>query len=227
MGRRLLTVIIVALLTLVMWASTALGEVSIGVKSGDWIEYHATTTGNPPEEHNVTWARLEVLQVQGSEIRINVTTQARNGSISSALMTLNIEKGQIGAWWIIPANLNPGDKFYDAFLGQEITIQSEGQREFAGAVRTVTNATVPARTKLWDKATGVFVVSADDLPDYTINVEAYSTNLWSPQQSGTDSTLLIAVVLVVVLAVAAVAAVLALAMARKKGKQQAVTSPPA
>jgi hypothetical protein len=46
----------------------------VGVKTGDWIEYNVTTTGNPPEEHNVTWARLEILQVQSDEIVVNSTT---------------------------------------------------------------------------------------------------------------------------------------------------------
>src|SRR4030067_2968356 len=98
-------------------------------------------------------------------------------------MTLNIEKGQIGAWWIISANLNVGETFYDAFFGINITIQGEEQLEYSGAARTITNASIPERTKRWDKATGVFVLSSDNYADYTIDVVAYSTNLWSPQTS--------------------------------------------
>jgi hypothetical protein len=136
------------------------------------------------------------LQVEGSEVRINSTSRARNGSVSSLLMTLNVEAGMIGAWWIIPVNLNPGEQFYDAFIGQNITILGEEQLEYAGAVRTVTNTTVPGRIKHWDKATGVFLLSADVLPDYSINVRAFSTNLWSPQILGLEPAVFYAVVFV-------------------------------
>jgi hypothetical protein len=192
-----------------------MGDISVGVKQGDWIEYNVTTTGNPPEEHNVTWARMEILHVQSQEVDVNVTTRARNGTVTSLLMTLNIEKGIIGAWWIIPANLNPGDVFYDAFLGQNITIKSQEEKAFADATRTVTNATVPTRTKLWDKSTGAFMVSMDELPDYTINVVAYSTNMWSAQVLRLDPTILYAIILV---AVVAVVAVILLFVARRKKK---------
>ncbi len=193
-----------------------MGEISVGVKQGDWTEYNVTTTGNPPEEHNVTWARMEILRVQGKEVDVNVTTKARNGTVSSLLMTLNIEKGIIGAWWIIPANLNPGDKFYDAFLDQNITINSQEEKTFAGATRTVTNATVPTRTKLWDKSTGAFMVSMDELPDYTINVVAYSTNMWGAQLFGLDPTIFYAIMLVLFVAIVAVAV---LVITRRKKKR--------
>jgi hypothetical protein len=203
------------LLILCISADVAMGNLSVGVKQGDWIEYNATTTGNPPKEHNVTWARMEILRVQGNEVDVNVTTQARNGTVSSLLMTLNIDKGEIGAWWIIPANLNPGDTFYDAFLAQNITINSQEEKTFAGATRTITNATVPTRTKIWDKSTGVFLVSIDDLPDYTINVVAYSTNIWSAQLFGLDPTIVYAIILVIVAAIV-VATVLVVARRKKK-----------
>lgn len=216
MGRKLvLTMVTVVLLILGLFTCVTWGEIPIGVKEGDWLEYHVTTTGNPPVEHNVTWARMEILHVQGSEIRVNVTTQARNGTVSSLMLTLNVEKGVIGAWWIIPANLNPGETFYDSLLNQTITIDGQEQLQYAGATRTITNATVPNRIKQWDKATGVFVLSSDELPDYTINVVAYSTNMWSPQIIGLDPTIFYAIVLVVVAAVAATV-VLVIVWRRKK-----------
>jgi hypothetical protein len=121
-------------------------------------------------------------------------------------MTLNLQKGQIGAWWIIYANLNPGDTFYDAFINQNITINGQEELPYAGATRTIINATVPTRTKRWDKETGVFVLSKDNLPDYTINVEAYDTNLWKPTQSPQINPIIIylaAAALVIAIVVAA------------------------
>jgi len=192
------------------------------VKEGDWIEYNVTTTGTPPiPEHNVTWARLEILGVQGSEITINSTSLLRDGTVASRILILNVEKGEIGAWWIIPANLDPGDTFYDDLLQQNITIQGEEQLEYAGATRTVTNASIPTRIKRWDKATGVFVMSDDDFPDFTIFVSAYSTNMWSPRILGLDSPIFYVVVSVVVVAIPAIVLLLAL---RRRKKQNGTST---
>jgi len=49
------------------------GGVSIGVKVGDWIEYTVSTTGLPPEGHDVVWARMEILSIVDSEITVNTT----------------------------------------------------------------------------------------------------------------------------------------------------------
>jgi hypothetical protein len=77
--------------------SLAASEISVGMKAGDWIEYEVNTTGNPPIEHNVKYARMDILSVEGSTIQSNVTTQTNDGGASSYLMTLNLERGEIGA----------------------------------------------------------------------------------------------------------------------------------
>ncbi len=221
MGEKKL-IVFVAFLTLLgpsFLSVTPETEVSVGVKKGDWVEYNVTTTGNPPiPQHNVTWARLEILDVQGSEIMINSTSRARNGTVSSLILTLNIEKGEIGAWWIIPANLIPGETFYDASMQQNVTIQGEEQLQYAGATRTITNASIPTRIKRWDKATGVFVQSDDDFSDFTIFVQAFSTNMWNPQILGLDSTIFYALV-TIVLGVLALAVVALLFTLRRRKKQ--------
>ncbi len=221
MGKKLvLAMVALAILSVCVFSNNALAEISVGVKPGDWIEYDAVTYGNPPEEHNVTWARLEILQVQGFDVKVNVTTQARNGSFSNLTMTLNPQIGQIGAWWIIPANLNPGETFYDNFLNQNITIDGQEQLNYAGATRTITNATVPYRTKQWDKATGIFVLSMDDYPDYGINVTAYATNMWSAQIFGLIPAYFYAVVVAVVLVAVFVPLVLLLVRRKRQNGQQ-------
>ncbi len=91
-------------------------DVAVGVKAGDWIEYSVSTTGAPPSPHDVQWARMDIIEVSGSNIKVNVTTQANNGTYSVNLMQLNLERGEIGAWFIIPANLNVGESFYDIKL---------------------------------------------------------------------------------------------------------------
>lgn len=163
-----------------------LGGVSVGVKKGDWIEYQVTTTGTPTEGHDVTWARMEILDVKGTEISVNVTTKARNGTFASGIMNLNPARGQVGIWFIIPANLNPDEAFFDASVGRNITIEGSEQRTIAGATRTVTHASTPERIKSWDKVTGVFVESIDVLPNYTLHAIADKTNLWSGQILGIE-----------------------------------------
>ena len=186
MAQKIFFVLVVLLLC--VFPLEVFGEISIGVKEGDWVEYDVSTTGSPPTEHDVVWARMDVIGVVGSDVTVDVTTEVENGTISNQLMTLKLEEGQIGAWWIIPANLGPEDTFYDAFLNSTITINGQEQLVYAGVERTVTNATVPGRIKRWDKETGAFLVSMDDFSDYTIDVIAQKTNLWSSTILGMAST---------------------------------------
>jgi len=53
----------------VLSSTIVLTQVSVGVKEGDWIEYTTSYTGNPPEMHS-EWTRLEVTNVQGTEIKL-------------------------------------------------------------------------------------------------------------------------------------------------------------
>jgi hypothetical protein len=177
-------------------ANFAQGEVSIGVTDGNWIEYEVSTTGSPPEDLNVKWAKMEILSVQGTRISVNVTTQALNGTLSSLVMNFDLEKGKIGAWFIIPADLNTGDSFRDDSMGRDITVEGEEQLICAGSIRTITNATTLERLKQWDKSTGVFVVSIDVLDNFSINATAIATNMWSPQIPGLNPIVLYALIVV-------------------------------
>ena len=174
--------LLIVLLIGFLSVSLAEADLSIGVNRGDWIEYAVTTSGSPPEQFNLTWARMLISHVEGASIEINVTTRSANGTMSSRMMILNLQKGEIGAWFIIPANLNVGDSFLDSD-GQYVMIQGEQQLEWAGDLRTLTNATTPQRIKHWDKLTGVFVQCIDVFDNYTINATATNTNMWKDQDN--------------------------------------------
>jgi hypothetical protein len=191
------------------------GKLSVGVKKGDWIEYHVTTTGTPPEEFNVTWARMEIQNVQGNEIIADVTTEDPNGMLSNLTMTLDIEKGKIGSWFIIPAALDVGDSFYDEHTGGNVTIEGVQQLMYAGELRTITNATTPERIKRWDQSTGVFVVCIDVFEDYSVNATAIRTNMWGAQMQIFDPKITYMEVPIIVIAVA-VGLILIIACRRKK-----------
>lgn len=175
-------ILIIAILPGLLIANVARGEISVGIRRGDWIEYAVFTTGNPPEQFNVTWARMQILNVDGSIIETNITTRAANGTLSSLRMTLNLEKGEVGAWFIIPANLKLGDSFLDS-TGQRVIIQGEQQLAWAGDTRSITNATTSQRIKHWDKASGVFVECIDVFDNYSINATAIRTNMWGNQEA--------------------------------------------
>jgi hypothetical protein len=191
------------------------GTVSVGVKEGDWIEYDVVTTGTPAEGHNIVFARMEVLEVEGTDFQANVTSEYINGTVASIVRTFNLGTGNVQGWVIIPANLGVGDVFYDAYIGRNITIEGEEPKLFAGAIRTTTYANLPERYKRWDKTTGVFVETIDTLETYTIHATAVATNMWAPHMFGLDQTLFFAVVLVLVVIIIILGA-LVIRISRKK-----------
>lgn len=197
-----LTVILIAI-TVFVCVSVVQAQTLVGVKEGDWIEYEVNTTGTPPEGHNITFARMEILEVQGNEFRANVTSEAKNGAVSNLLRTFDLAEGNVQGWVVIPANLSAGDTFYDSYIGRDILIEGEEERTVAGATRVTTYANTPERYKRWDKKTGVFVETIDTLEDYTIHATAVATNIWAPQIFGVDATLVYTVVIIVAVAVVA------------------------
>ena len=180
---------------------------AIGVKPGDWVEYHVKNTGQVPAAQDLTYAKIEILDVEGEVFHANFTVRYVNGSLSSSIRTFNFTAGDVQAWIIIPANLNPSESFYDSSIGSTVAIQGQIQKTVAGATRTVTyvNSTSNGieRNKQWDKATGFYVQSVDNIGTYTVNAQAYATNIWQPQILGLDQAVFISLVVaaVVVLAV--------------------------
>ena len=207
---------IIAMIVLLMVLSTAASAsavVSVGVKKGDWIEYNATYTGTPPEGHDGNWAIMEVLDVQGAEITLNITTRSPNGEYFSETITLNLETGELGDDFIIPANLKDGDEFFDKTAGN-ITIGSVETRTYAGATRVVVIGSKQQSIDYWDQSTGVLLEGISTFADYTITAKADKTNLSESQQAGLDQTILIAVALVAIIVI--VIAVIFVARRKKK-----------
>ncbi len=220
MRKRIVATLIVAVLLSfsILTAQPVRGDYTIGVKPGDWIEYQVSTTGAPPSEKDIDWARMEVLDVEGNVFHVNTTGHQLNGVYSSFIRTFNFPAGEVSAWIIIPANLSPGKTFYDAVDNQSYAIQGELQETIAGAVRTVTylNDSM-GRYKQWDKATGVFVETVDNVGgNYTVNAVAYATNLWNPQILGLDPNVFYLIVVAVVVLVIIAAVLVVLSVRRKK-----------
>jgi hypothetical protein len=157
-------------------------DLSVGVKKGDWIEYAATYTGSPTQGHDINWARMEVIKVQGTNITVSITSRFPNGSTEIFNSTLNLKTGQLIDDFIIPANLNAVYTFLDQNLGN-VTISRSEQHTYAGATRTVLYAFASQNTYIWDQATGVSVEGTSKQPDYTMHTIVEETNMWQPAQA--------------------------------------------
>lgn len=166
------------------------GEVLVGVKKGDWIEYAISMTGPPLDPlRNLTWYRTEILEVDGASFQVNKTALSVNGTFSSSIWNFDLTEGQVYGWVIIPANLSMGDKFFDASKSANITIEGEEQKTLLGASRTVTHASDPGKVyKEWDKTTGVYVYSIEKTQNFTVIFNAIVTNMWSPQPQEQNPT---------------------------------------
>jgi surface antigen len=214
-----LAILITVLFTIARFETGAFADSLVGVKKGDWIEYQVIITGNPPQDHNITWARIEVSGVQGKVISLDIQTRFSNGTLLSEKITLNIATGVLGDEFIIPANLKPGDEFYDVYHGN-ITITSTEQRTVADAERTVLSAATSGTTYYWDKQTGILVGAMSSFPEYNMSTKTSRTNIWHPQILGIELlafyTLTIAVIVTLVVALAVLVRVL---LRRQKQEQ--------
>lgn len=59
--------ICLAVLVGMLFSAVASAEIVVGVKQGDWIEYEVTVTGDVPEEHDVTWSKIEIISAEGKK----------------------------------------------------------------------------------------------------------------------------------------------------------------
>ncbi|MCL1978032.1 MAG: hypothetical protein FWG55_08050 [Candidatus Bathyarchaeota archaeon] len=185
-------VLIILVLTMSGFLSA---QPTTNVKVGDWIEYQVTFTGTPPPDHLIIFARMEILDVSGPMIHVNINSTYANGTQEVIQSTLNLQTGQLIDDFIIPSNLKTGDSFYDSRVGN-ITISSTEQRNYAGAERTVISATSLSNTYVWDQATGVSVEGISIEADYTMHSIVTATNMWNPSD-GLNRVIMYAFIVVV------------------------------
>jgi len=197
-----LYMICLAVLVGVHFSAVASADVIVGVKQGDWIEYSVTCTGAVPEEHNVTWSKIEIIAVEGKKINIKITSRYADEREETATSTLNLETGQIGDAFIIPANLDKSD----TFLSSEgnITVSEVENRTYAGATRSVVYASTSVTMFYWDQSTGVVVEATSSYPDFTLATKAETTNMWQTQAFGIDPLFSVVIIVLVIVAVLAI-----------------------
>jgi hypothetical protein len=194
------------------WA-VASADIVVGVKPGDWIEYNVDFTGDIIEQHDVTWAKIEVIDVEGKTIDIKVTSIFSDGREETEPLTLNLETGEIGDAFIIPANLDKGDTFLESYE-DNITISGVEERTYLGANRKVVYATTSQTTFYWDQSTGVLVEATSYYTDFTMITRMEKTNMWQNQILGLDPIVFTGLMVLVIAAVL----VLAVFLIRKMKK---------
>jgi hypothetical protein len=208
------TLVIVLLILVLALGSTSFAQLPVGVKKGDWIEYNVTYTGSPLAGHDVNWARMEILNVQGDNITVKITSKNSTGTTENVTSTLNLASGHMIDDFIVPAGLKSGDKFYDENYGNMKITKAE-QHEYAGAMRTVIYSAASGNTYVWDQATGVSVEGNSQAPDYSMHTIVTATNMWQPSSglSGLIVDLLVALALIAIIII-----LLALFYRRKRAK---------
>jgi hypothetical protein len=143
---------------------------------------------------------MEILDVSGPMIYVNIISTYANGTQETTKSTLNLQTGQLIDDFIIPPNLKTGDSFYDSRAGN-ITISNTEQRTYAGAERTVVSATNLGNTYIWDQQTGVSVEGTSSGEDYTMHSLATATNMW--ESAGLDPVIVYTFIIIVIIIVVA------------------------
>jgi hypothetical protein len=195
---------IVILLLICIVPIAAFADASVGVKKGDWVEYQVSFTGNPPPEHDVVWARMEVIGVEGQQINATFVSQLENGTVLNVEEDLDFVTGKLIDMFIIPSGLNAGDTFYAQGVG-EIVIDSVNVRSVAGASRTIMHAEAEDTKWSWDRATGVVVEARTETAMYTLDTVASSTGIWNPLIFGVDPALFYCIIILIAIFLAGIA----------------------
>ncbi len=202
MGKRVSHSLLCLITLFIISSATVLAEVSVGVKTGDWIEYNITYIGSPPDEYP-EWIKIEITNIQGSSITANLTVQRLDGTKATNTGTFDLEIG-VPDLLLIPAGLDIGDKFYHAGLGN-ITILGEEEYTYAGAKRTVVYSIVDQILLHWDRTTGILLQSDQSTDDFTQTMMPDKTNMWQAQIFGLEPIIFYALMIVVIIIVALVA----------------------
>ena len=178
-------------------------EIHVGVKEGDWIEYNITYSQTPISKY-ATWARIEILSVQGAIVSLEVKQRISDGTQEIDRETVNLETGQLGEGFLIPANLSAVDTFLESHE-DELTIGGVQELTYAGESRTIVYTTTIAGI-WWDKATGILLEARYSQTEYSTVIKADRTSLWGTGFWGNlDPILLYILILVALLVIMALA----------------------
>ncbi len=163
------------LLVFLTGSARVLGAVTVGVHSGDWIQYGNVTASRSAGDFNQTqWLKGTVQTIIGTSVTLNALSHYTNGTEKTQIFTGDLATGSGNLTFIlIPSGLGKGDRFLMNFgqgaSTQTVTINNTATRSYAGASRTVdlynssmssTYSDTTSTSKFlvyWDQATGLLV----------------------------------------------------------------------
>ncbi len=196
-----LHMICLAVIVCLLFSAIALAVDEVGVKEGHWIEYRVTTTGDVPEGHDVKWTRIDVVDVNGENVSVEITLTYSDDVVQTKNDTLNLETDNVKEGFIIPANLNAGEAF-ESNEGN-ITVNDVKEETVAGANRNVVFANTSETQFSWDRSTGVLVEANSSYPTFAIVTKVERTNMWHAQIFGIDPFVFSVPIIAMVIAVLA------------------------
>ncbi len=92
----LILVSIIVSASIIASPTLAYGEASVGVKKGDWIEYAISITGPPLDSlRNLTWYKVDIIEINGASFKANKTALSVNGTLSSSIWNFNLTQDQV------------------------------------------------------------------------------------------------------------------------------------
>ena len=185
-------------------------QLCTGLKPGDWVEYSATYTGNPPDRYPLS-SRLEIKTVQGTLITVEINALLLNGTQTTRTETFDLATGAPD-FIIIPANLGPGDEISNEELGT-YTIERIENYDFKGKTRELVFANVLDVKFKWDRNTGVVIEVIQTIDTFTQTLRGNDTNIIQEQSSDLDPMVIYGLIIAII---AIIMVVIVLLVKRKK-----------
>jgi hypothetical protein len=157
---------------------------SLGVKSGDWIDYDLQESYGSEREQ-----KIEFLSVAGTVVTLHVTVGTSAGTEIDQTETIDLasEDDFVTSFltlrvYVIPANLGINDSVY---LGSEIgngTILGEATRTYVGEDRRTIYSNFSFSqnqyTLYWDKQTGILAEATISSGPMYKSLMIVDTNMW-------------------------------------------------
>jgi hypothetical protein len=196
------------LLVSIFSITNVFAQVSVGFDEGDWVEYTSTYTGNPPDSYPID-SRMEIKNIQGTQITVEIDNILLNGTQTSRTETFDLETGAPD-FIIIPANLGPGDEICNEELGTH-TIERIENYDFKGTTRELVYANVLGAKVKWDRNTGIVIEIIQTTDTFTRTLRGDDTNLIQAQAP--DSMLLYGIIIAII---AVIIIVIVLLLKKKK-----------
>ncbi|MEM3730392.1 MAG: hypothetical protein QW667_02670 [Candidatus Bathyarchaeia archaeon] len=195
----------------------------VGVKSGDWIKYNLSMTGQG--ENVQGWIKITIESVSGTVIQGKYVGGVGGQQTPEESFTLDVAFGSGGMnGFIIPANLTVGQNI----PGEATTVQGVTTRH--GRTAVYASATDPysggTGQVYWDQATGVLLEVTASYGGYEYKLTIAETNMWGGGFFGAGLGLDWWIWMIIIIGIIVVITAIALILHRRKPPPPSMQLPP-